>query len=357
MKRVSLQVESGDGPKYRRIADQLIGQIRSGVWKPGERLPGERAFAKQLGLSVATTVAVMNDLEQKGYAVRRRGSGTYVANPEPLQRPRIGFMVDHPHTYTKRIFGELWTFFYHNSCDLLPLVRTADQLESAIAEYRLDGLLVYNRGDFSLGTIQRFHAKGIPLFLLSTVQDELSDYSFGYSNEDLIRDAVSYLVGLGHTKIGFLTSRDDIIPNRFRRECFLKNMWERRFPVNPSWVVTSGLSEERLTAYFASPERPDAVIIGNCSDQMKITHALKASGLDIPRELSVLAVDENTLYTHCSGREYTRFRINVTDFSTQGAEYLLSKIRGEAAEKPYVRNYEFVEAGTCAPPMTDEQLL
>ena len=76
MKRVSLQVESGDGPKYRRIADQLIGQIRSGVWKPGERLPGERAFAKQLGLSVATTVAVMNDLEQKGYAVRRRGSGT-----------------------------------------------------------------------------------------------------------------------------------------------------------------------------------------------------------------------------------------------------------------------------------------
>lgn len=350
MKQLFLQTGQGNGPKYRRIADQMIEQIRGGVLKPGERLPGERAFAKQLGLSVATAVAVMNDLEDKGYAVRRRGSGTYIANPEPLQRPRIGFMVDHPHIYTKQIFGELWSFCYHNCCDLLPLVRTVDQLESAIAEYRLNGLLVYNQGEFSRRMIQQFHAKGVPLFLLSTVQSELSDYSFGYSNEELIHDAVSYLVGLGHTKIGFLTSRDDIVPNRFRHECFLKNMWELRLPVNPSWVVTSGLSEERLSAYFASPERPDSVIIGNCSDQPQITRALKTSGLDIPGELSVLVVDETALYTHRSGQEYTRFRISVTDFSIQAADYLLRRIRGEEPEKPCVRNYEFVEAGTCMPP-------
>lgn len=356
MKRVLLQMESGDGPKYRRIADQLIGQIRSGVWKPGERLPGERAFAKQLGLSVATTVAVMNDLEQKGYAVRRRGSGTYVANSEPLQRPRIAYITELPHVYNKRIFGELWNFCYRNNCDLLPLFRTVDQLESAVAEYWLDGLLVYNQGEYSLETIRRINEKGIPLFLLSAVQSELSEFSFGYSNEELIHDAVAYLVGLGHTAIGFLTSRDDIIPNRFRRECFLKSMWEQRIPVNPSWIITSGLTEAGLKEYFASPERPGAVIIGNCSDQPLIAKALRESALEIPRELSVLVMDENMVYTQSSGCEYTRFRINVTDFSTQGAEYLLRKIRGEAAEKPYVRNYEFVEAGTCAPPMADEQL-
>lgn len=355
MKRVLLQMESGDGPKYRRIADQLIGQIRDGVWKPGERLPGERAFAKQLGLSVATTVAVMNDLERKGYAVRRRGSGTYIANSEPLQRPRIAYITEQPYSYNRRIFGELWNFCYRNNCDLLPLFRTADQLESAVAEYRLDGLLVYNQGKYSLETIRRINEKGIPLFLLSAVQSELSEFSFGYSNEELIHDAVAYLAGLGHRAIGFLTSRDDIVPNRFRRECFLKSMWELRIPVNPSWIITSGLTEEVLSGYFASPERPGAVIVGNCSDQPLVTKALRESALAIPRELSVLVMDENMACTQSSGCEYTRFRINVTDFSTQGAEYLLRKIRGEAAEKPYARNYEFVEAGTCAPPPAEEQ--
>lgn len=350
MKQLSLQTEQGNGPKYRRIADQMIDQIHSGVLKPGERLPGERAFAKQLGLSVATSVAVMNDLEQKGYAVRRRGSGTYIANPEPLRHPRIGFITEWPHAYNIRIFDELWKYCHKNNCDLIPLIRTVDQLESAAAEYRLNGILAYNGGRYSREAIWNIHNKGIPIFLLSTVQNELSEFSFGYSNDELISDAVHYLTELGHAKIGFLLSQAHIIPNSFRRDSFLKTMWALRLPVNPEWVVTSNLTEERLTAYFASPERPDAVIIGNCSDQPQIVGPLLASGLKIPRELSVLVMDENPLYTSLSGSQFTRFRINVHDFSTQAVDYLLSKIRGENPEKPYVRNYEFVEAGTCAPP-------
>ncbi len=351
MKNLSLQPEKGLGPKYRRIADQLIGQISDGTLKPGERLPGERAFARQTGLSVATVVAVMNDLEAKGYAVRRRGSGTYIANPEPLRRPRIGFVAE-PHDYSKRIFGELWTFCHRNECDLLPLIRTFDQLETAVAEYRLNGLLVYNQGDVSREAILRIHAKGIPLFLLSTVQNELSDYSFGYSNEELVHDAVRYLASLGHTKIGFLLDRDDIIPNRFRRDYFLKKMWELRLPVNPEWVVTSALAEQ-LPGYFASSERPDAVVIGSGLTQPLVSRELEICGLRVPEDLSVVVLDDYfELYRKERFkvvREYTCFRINVADFSVQAAEYLLRKIRGETPEKPCVRNYEFVDAGTCLP--------
>ena len=352
MEHLLLQTETGKGPKYRRIADQLISQIAAGKLKPGERLPGERAFAKQTGLSVATVIAVMNDLESKGYAVRRRGSGTYIANPEPLRRPRIGFVAE-PHDYSKRIFGELWTFCHRNKCDLLPLIRTFDQLESAIAEYRLNGLLVYNQGNFSREAIQRIHAKGVPLFLLSTVQEELADYSFGYSNEELVHDAVRYLASLGHTKIGFLLDRDNIIPNRFRREFFLKTMWELRLPVNPEWVVTNGL-EEQLPRYFASRERPDAVILGSGLTQPLVSRGLEACKLHVPGDLSVVVLDDYfELYSRETlkiVREYTCFRINVADFSVQAAEYLLRKIRGEKPEKPCVRNYEFVDAGTCRPP-------
>ncbi|UKI29579.1 MAG: hypothetical protein L6W00_16020 [Lentisphaeria bacterium] len=39
----------GRGPKYRLIADQLIGQIRTGVLTPGERLPGNVSLQNSLG--------------------------------------------------------------------------------------------------------------------------------------------------------------------------------------------------------------------------------------------------------------------------------------------------------------------
>ncbi|UKI29580.1 MAG: hypothetical protein L6W00_16025 [Lentisphaeria bacterium] len=109
-------------------------------------------------------VAAVKELEARGYAVRRRGSGTYIANPEPLQRPRIGFVTEKAYTYCREIFDNLWTFFSRNQCDLLPLIRTVDQLESAVAEYHLDGLLVYNRGIFPAGRFSRFRRKGFPCF-------------------------------------------------------------------------------------------------------------------------------------------------------------------------------------------------
>ena len=107
-------------PKYRQVAEWIIQKIRSGELKPGTRLPGERAFAEEYGLSVATTVAVMRELCRQGYIIRRRKSGTYVADPEPLRRPRIGFITGKPEIYCCRINTELWKCCFENSrwsCD------------------------------------------------------------------------------------------------------------------------------------------------------------------------------------------------------------------------------------------------
>ncbi len=341
-------------PKYRSVGDHLISRIRNGELKPGERLPGERAFAKRLDISVPTAVAAIKYLERSGIVVRRRGSGTYIS-PDPdlfQRRKRIGFFVSHPHLYCCRLLNQLWTFCHANNCDLVPLFRAADQLERAVAEFQLDGLLVYNQGNFSRKEVERFDSKGIPLLLLSSIQDELTDFTFGYSNADLIRDAVAYLAGLGHRRIGYLTSQADIMPNLIRHEAFLKNMWKLQLPMNPEWVRTSELTDRFLADYFASPERPTAIIIGNVSDLPQVSRALRSYGVRVPEELSVLNLDE--LFERKADREYSRFRIDVAGFCVQAAHYLLQILRHEQPEKPCTPNYEFVEAGTCAPPGSEK---
>lgn len=349
MKILGDDVPKNGEPKYRQVAEQLIQKIRSGELKPGTRLLGERAFAEEFGLSVATTVAVMRELCRRGYIIRRRKSGTYVADPEPLRRPRIGFICENAGIYRCRINTELWKCCFERNCDLLPLFRSFDQLESTIADYRLDGVLVFNSGEYSRREIQHVQQKGVPILLLSSVEKELEDISFGYSNDDLLNDAVRYLAGLEYSQIGLLLSWDSGIPNGCRLESFYKAMWSQRLPVNPEWVISSGMSDEQLDAYLTSPNRPDAVIIGNCYDQPCVMEAIRRNGLSVPEELSVLALDTYPFFTSLSRTELTCFQINVADFSCQAIDYLLRKIRGENPEKLAIRNYEFSDAGSCIP--------
>ena len=81
--------------------------------------------------------------------------GSCVANPEPLPRPRIGFATKRTYGCCRKFFDDLWNLFSRNQCDLPQLIRTLDQPRSAVAESHLDGLLVYNRGNFSRRTTPR----------------------------------------------------------------------------------------------------------------------------------------------------------------------------------------------------------
>ncbi|OKJ01159.1 MocR-like pyridoxine biosynthesis transcription factor PdxR [Kitasatospora sp. CB01950] len=76
-----LLIEWGDG------ADGLVGRVvrglreavREGRLGPGERLPGSRVLAAELGVSRGVVVEAYEQLAAEGYLVGRRGSGTRVA--------------------------------------------------------------------------------------------------------------------------------------------------------------------------------------------------------------------------------------------------------------------------------------
>ncbi|MCU7920680.1 MAG: PLP-dependent aminotransferase family protein [Candidatus Thiodiazotropha sp. (ex Epidulcina cf. delphinae)] len=63
---------------YERLASELAEQIGLGLFLPGDRLPGVRAFSGQHNISVATAVAVYRRLEDEGYIEARPRSGFYV---------------------------------------------------------------------------------------------------------------------------------------------------------------------------------------------------------------------------------------------------------------------------------------
>ena len=74
-------------PLYRRIATELLGELRDGVIPPGERLPGERRLAEHFEVSRETVRQALEVLRRDGLlATDRRGSHANLPG-RPVEAP------------------------------------------------------------------------------------------------------------------------------------------------------------------------------------------------------------------------------------------------------------------------------
>ena len=65
-------------PIYQQIADSFREDIMSGKLKQGEYLPSIRALARELKISVITTMKAYEQLESEGLVTAMQGKGFYV---------------------------------------------------------------------------------------------------------------------------------------------------------------------------------------------------------------------------------------------------------------------------------------
>ncbi len=66
-------------PLYYQIQQRLIGQIRSGEFRPGEPLPSLQELAARLGVSQMTARQAVRALCDQGLMYSRQGKGTFVS--------------------------------------------------------------------------------------------------------------------------------------------------------------------------------------------------------------------------------------------------------------------------------------
>lgn len=65
-------------PIYKQIAEQFESDILAGIYVQGEYLPSIRGLAKDLKISVITTMKAYELLEQQGLVTAVQGKGYYV---------------------------------------------------------------------------------------------------------------------------------------------------------------------------------------------------------------------------------------------------------------------------------------
>lgn len=93
-------------PLYQQLYDALSSQIRRGVLRAGDKLPGKRSLAAQLSLAVNTVDTAYQMLAAEGYIESRVRSGFYVLPYESGVAPLPGELLPRESLLGKPLSGE-----------------------------------------------------------------------------------------------------------------------------------------------------------------------------------------------------------------------------------------------------------
>lgn len=88
---------SSNIPYYIQLIEALKEKISQGDWKPGDQIPSEPELCESYGVSRTVVRQALGEIELGGLIVRRKGKGTFVAEPkinESLAQKLTGFYQD-----------------------------------------------------------------------------------------------------------------------------------------------------------------------------------------------------------------------------------------------------------------------
>ncbi len=349
-----IELRDDGSPKYRQLASRIESLIREGELAAATRIPSERLLARQLGVSTITVNSAMAELINRGLIERRVGSGTFVSelSGQRIRPWRIGFFSHHrirPEDYLiGTMLGTLFHFWEEHNSDLLPLSRTPGEYEQTIAEYRLDGVLIYSPRTEFVPAIRKLVRRNFPVIALSSILPELADVSSGYSNHEVLDAAVGYLAELGHRDIALLLPEANEAAYRGRDEGFQRAMWNHRLPLNPDWRKKIDADPAKyIRALLSSPARPGAVILGSCGYAGIVAAVAAELKLEIPRDLSILSIDEDANMLTLPNPP-SAFRVDFAELTREGSEALLARLEHREPFRSRRQHFEFIDRGSCA---------
>lgn len=115
-------------------------------------------------------------------------------------------------------------------------------------------------------------------------------------NVALGRTAASYLVRLGHTRIGFIHGVEGSSSSAARYEGYVQTLRSHEIQPDPALVERGDFSYagglEAARKLLSLPDRPTAIFAANDQMAFGVMNAAAQMGLSIPGDVSVIGVDD-----------------------------------------------------------------
>ncbi len=351
-----------------QVESFLMDRIESDAWPVGEKIPSERDLAAQLDVSRTTVRNAILALTSRGFFERAVGQGTFVRRkqgPRTKARPStgtLGYVVCKEKSARKPIASEAFYFDVFLGIEGETAKSRRHTLFAYLDEYdaeevesfhgfleKVDGVIVEEARNRNLLDLLR--SSGTPAVLLGpTTLDGMDLVTMDIAGA--ARQAVRYLRGLGHERIGIVNGPLRLESARIRFNAWKETMAETGVPAderlsdgNEGWSAEAGhAAMDRLL-----DRCPDLTAVFCANDLLAIgaLSALSARSLRVPEDVSVMGLDDTELALHASP-PLTTMKIHSRDMGRAAVRRLLERV--ENPDLPAVRTefpIDLVERKSC----------
>lgn len=347
-----------------QVVDLARRNIRSGLWRG--HLPGQRALADELQVSRPTLQLAMDILRKEGVIsgepgrrlriVRRPRASRSASRPEA-----VGFLSPVPlENLTALSLYLLSDLQRHLAGAGLHLeIHTEKRFAVRRPSVALDRLVRETRATawvlhVASPEIQRWFARErIPAILSKVSHPGVTLPSFDIDYAAVGRHAGGLLRSLGHLQVLLVRSPTESAGQQQLEEGLRQAMsFEREGGKASLHVVappTSAEGAHPLASALARPVRPTAVALADAATASSCLAAFAASGLRVPRDLSVLCAFDDPLLPFLRPG-VARYHVNWASYSRRFARMVIHLARtGTLPPRQTFVMPEFVKGDTLGP--------
>jgi DNA-binding LacI/PurR family transcriptional regulator len=315
-------------------------QIASGQWKPGERLPSYNETRAIHGVHTATMEKVYAQLETEGLIVRRRGSGTFVAEPVKAAACGTGMLGLSGRGFSFEEYSPYWAHLQGGVREAAARaglqVLLLDPQNSRGWE-KADGVLVCDWND---PRVPRKLVPGMPVVSLMTpVPGLASAYA---DDEGGARQATELLIELGHRRIGYLHAYADHAVVQQRLQGYRAALSAAGIQPQQKWARCMR-GRYHAGQRFTTEARKNmllwlrdgwqklgctALLCHNDEAATGVIDALHEAGIKVPEDVSIIGFD-STEYCDLVKPMLTSVHVPLREIGAAGVELLLQQITQE----------------------------
>lgn len=200
--------------------------------------------------------------------------------------------------------------------------------------------------------LKRVIARKVPCIVLNNSFESEAVNSVAVDNENAAIHVCEYLFKLGHTKIATIAGDLNTEAGRTRLEGFKRCMKERDLRLSPRYITMGYFlrspARKAMEELLKLPDRPTAVFAASDVMAMEAIDVIKAKGLSVPEDISVVGFDDNPLCIY-SPVPLTTVWQPIAEMGRIGLESLHQIIQGEKRSPvKMLLKTKLIERRSCA---------
>ena len=333
-------------PRHQAIYEQLLEEIHTGVYKPGDRLPSEALLCERFHTSRITVAKAFERLQRDRIVRRRPGSGTYVEHSAPGSSMQFGLLI--PDLGTTDIFepicqglmlseaarshsltwGNAVTARSAGGCPAEALCKQyiAQKVAGvffAPAEYG-EG---HEEGNRRIAAM--LESAGIPVVLLDRCFEPYPDRSrfdlVGIDNQRAGYILTRHLFEAGAERVIFACCPGSASTVEARAAGYREAMFALRHGTSGQ-VVSGDFEDTAFVQAFMAEHEPDGIVCANDVTAAGLMRTLVSLGVRIPEDVRMVGLDDVS-YARFLPTPLTTLRQDCLEIGVVAMSVMLDRIQ------------------------------